>query len=125
MKRQKIACIDFDGTVVDSDFPKILKAKKNAFKILRKMKDNDWILILWTCREDEGYNIEKQYLTQAVDYCKKNGISFDGINRLPLEYDFRDEVSLRRKPYCTVFIDDRNLLGFPGWDKVAEILGIS
>ena len=88
---------------------------------MKELQEAGWRLILWTCRENAGNNISKQYLTDAVEFCRINGIEFDAVNEAILEEDFR-EFGLRRKPYAHVYIDDRNLLGFPGWKVVREIL---
>ncbi len=117
-----IAIIDFDDTIVAGKYPKIGEPLPLAFEVMKEMKEAGWYLILFTCRENDGYNINKQYLKEAVDFCAENGVEFDGINETPIGLDFRSENSLRRKPYGTVHIDDRNLGGFPGWEKVRELL---
>lgn len=92
-----------------------------AFETMKAMQEAGWVLILWTCRENDGYKIEKQFLKDAVEFCKENGIEFDGINETPLEFEFRSENGPRRKVYGDFYIDDRNLGGFPGWDVVKRI----
>ena len=119
---EKIALVDFDGTIVGHDFPRIGDPLPQAFEVLKELKDAGWKLILWTCREDEGYNINKQFLTAAVNYCKEHGVEFDAVNESLDECEFRPK-GMRRKPYASVHIDDRNLGGFPGWEAVrAELL---
>ena len=118
----KIAIIDFDGTIVKHEFPKIGKPMPEAFEVMQEMKDAGWKLILFTCREDEGHKISKQYLSDAVDFCKANDVEFDSVNETLEEYEFRPEDMDKRKPYGTVMIDDRNLGGFPGWPTVRQIL---
>lgn len=118
---KKIALIDFDGTIVEHDFPKIGKPMPQAFEVMKEMKDKGWKLILWTCREDEGNNINKRYLTDAVNFCTENGIEFDAVNETIIEQDFREKGKMR-KPFFGVCIDDLNLGGFPGWDAVKREL---
>lgn len=117
----KIICVDFDGTIVHHRFPAIGEALPHAFEVMKELKDAGHKLILWTCREDEGYKISKQYLSDAVNFCEENGVTFDSVNESIPEEDFRDN-GLRRKPYAHVYIDDRNLGGFPGWIEVRRIL---
>lgn len=118
----RLISIDFDGTITEfGGFPQIGKAQPLAFEVMKELKENGDILILNTCREDKGYNISKQYLSDAIKFCKENGVEFDGINETPIEHEFRDS-ELRRKVFAHVYIDDRNLGGFPGWDKVREEL---
>lgn len=69
--------IDFDGTVVTHDFPKIGK-DIGAVPVLRKLVDNGHKLILFTMRSDidevtsDDYNIHKQ----GGNICRKpyNGL---------------------------------------------------
>lgn len=118
----KVAVIDFDGTIVEHCFPNIGNPLPEAFEVLKELKEAGWRLILWTCREDEGYNINKRYLTDAVEYCRENGVVFDAVNEADLETEFRPESGLKRKVFGHVYIDDRNLGGFPGWAAVRKEL---
>jgi len=118
-----MACVDFDGTIVHHRFPAIGEPLPNAFEVLKELKEAGWILILWTCRENDKHDMNHQYLQDAVDFCKENGVEFDGINETPIECEFRGEACFfRRKAYADVYIDDRNLGGFPGWAAVREEL---
>ena len=110
-----IALIDFDGTIVSHEYPYIGSPMPKAFEVMRKMKAADWIMILWTCREDK-------YLEEAVEFCAKRNMIFDGINEVPAQYDFR--TGIKRKPYATLHVDDRNLGGFPGWEHLEKYLGL-
>jgi hypothetical protein len=118
----KIAIIDFDGTICEHRFPAIGPPLPEAFEVMKEMKSAGWKLILFTCRENDGYKIDKQYLKKAVEWCGENGIEFDAINEALESCEFRPEDCLKRKPYGTVHIDDRNLGGFPGWDVVRKVL---
>lgn len=121
--RKRIAVIDFDGTIVEHKFPAVGEPMPEAFEVMRELQLNDWVLILWTCRENDGHKINRQYLKDAVDFCKEHGVEFDGVNETPIEYEFRTEKDcLRRKAYGDVYIDDRNLGGFPGWPAVRKEL---
>jgi hypothetical protein len=119
----KSLLIDFDGTVVEHAFPRIGKPMPQVFEVLKELQEAGWKLILWTCREDVEGEPKMQFLTEAVEFCRQNGIEFDAVNE-SFE-DFREgQPSLKRKPYATWCIDDRNLGGFLGWDLVREaILG--
>lgn len=118
----KVIQIDFDGTIVHSAYPKIGEPMPEAFEVMKELKQFGYKLILWTCREDEGYNINKQYLTEAVNFCRENGIEFDAVNETILERDFRCEKCKKRKPHADIIIDDKNLGGFPGWQTVRKII---
>ena len=118
----KVAIIDFDGTIVQHRFPLIGDPMPEAFEVMKELQAAGWALILFTCRENDGYKISKQYLKEAVEFCKENGVEFDAVNEAFDECEFRPEGGLKRKPYGTVMIDDRNLGGFPGWDVVRQVL---
>lgn len=118
VQMNRVALIDFDGTIAEHDYPDIGKPLPGAFDTLRDMQKAGWILVLWTCREDG----KRKFLTEAIEFCREHGLEFDAINETPLEYDFREGV--RRKPYAHVHIDDRNLGGFPGWDIVRKLLAV-
>ena len=108
----KIA-VDFDGTIVEHEYPRIGKTKIFAFETLKLLKENKHQLILWTFRSGKT-------LDEAVEFCKKNGIEFFAING-----NFKGEKydgSFSRKVNADIFIDDRNIGGFPGWNIVWEIL---
>jgi hydroxymethylpyrimidine pyrophosphatase-like HAD family hydrolase len=110
--------IDFDGTIVEHDFPEIGKPLDGAFDTMLSLKEAGYKLVLWTCREDQP---ERAYLSEAVEFCNKNGIEFDSVNDTLLWDEFR-KGELKRKPYYDYCIDDRNLGGFLGWDWVRQEL---
>ncbi len=119
---QLIISVDFDGTVVEHAFPHIGEPLEDVFEVLKELQDAGHILILNTCREDVGHKIAEQYLTDALEFCKQNGVEFSSANENGPENDFRDDWPLRRKVYAHVYIDDKNLGGFPGWKVVREML---
>jgi hypothetical protein len=110
--------IDFDGTIVEHEYPLIGKPLPYAFEVMKELQDNGVKLMLNTCREGKQ-------LREAVEFCRDNGIVFRSVNENHIEDDFRDRVGgLRRKIFAQYYIDDRNLGGFPGWLAVRkEILG--
>jgi hypothetical protein len=114
-----IIAVDFDGTIAEHRYPGIGPPLPGAFEVLKELQQAGHKLILWTCREDDGHKIDRQYLTEAVKFCEENGIIFDAINETILEFDFR-EKGLRRKPYCHYYIDDAIVGGFPGWEAIRQ-----
>ena len=109
-----VLAIDFDGTLVEHEYPKIGKDKLFAFETLKKLQKQGHILILWTYRAGKD-------LQQAVDYCKQKGVEFYAVNKNHPEEVF-DENTISRKIYADVYIDDRNVGGFLGWSKIWKIL---
>ena len=108
----KIA-VDFDGTIVDHEYPQIGKEKLFAFRTLKEMEKKGANLILWTIRTG-------QELEEAVEFCRINGIEFYAVNRNYPEEVYDDKVS--RKINADIFIDDKNIGGFPGWSSVWQML---
>jgi hydroxymethylpyrimidine pyrophosphatase-like HAD family hydrolase len=109
----KIA-VDFDGTIVDHEFPAIGKEKLFAFQTLKELDKRGALLILWTFRTGKE-------LREAVEYCRANGIEFYAVNRNYPEEVF-DEETISRKINADIYIDDRNIGGFPGWSNIWQLL---
>lgn len=113
MINKKLA-IDFDGTVVDDAYPGVGAAKIFAFETLLKLQSEGYRLILWTYRSGQA-------LQDAIDFCKKNGLEFYAVNS-SFEGEVFDSETQSRKIDADLFIDDRNLGGFPGWGEVYNII---
>lgn len=97
----KIIAVDFDGCIVEDNFPGIGIAIPETIEILKKEKGSGAKLILWTCRRGER-------LVTAVEYCKTIGLTFDAINEnLPEMIDYFGGDT--RKIYADVYIDDKAL----------------
>lgn len=108
-----IIAVDFDGTIVEHRYPKIGKERLFAFETLRALQKQGHLLILWTFRAGKE-------LDEAVEFCKKNGIDFFAVNKSYPEEEY--DASLSRKINADLFIDDRNIGGFPGWGEIYQIL---
>ncbi len=113
MKQSLIIAIDFDGTIVEHAYPKIGREQLFAFQTLKAIAAEGHRLVLWTIREGD-------LLQEAVEYCKKNGLEFYAINESFPGEGFRAGQS--RKVNADLFIDDRLVLGFPGWSTIWEEL---
>lgn len=120
MVKPTLIAIDFDGTITDGDFPRVGTEQPHAFEVMKELQEAGFTLILWTCRENNGHKINEQYLTDAIEFCKEGGIEFRSVNETRLEDEFRPEGG--RKVYASIYIDDRNLGGFPGWLEVRKML---
>lgn len=109
-----IIAIDFDGTIVEDDYPRIGALKPGVVEALKTLRKDGYTLILWTCRT----GLE---LAQAVKFCAENGIRFDTINK-----NTRSNVikygSDSRKVSASLYIDDRFLQKLPTWDEIYWIV---
>lgn len=108
----KIA-VDFDGTIVENKYPEIGKTKLFAFETLSELQKKGHLLILWTYRSGKK-------LDEAVNFCRDNGIEFYAVNKNYPEEKFNENIS--RKIAADIYIDDRNLGGFPGWSEVWKMM---
>jgi hypothetical protein len=105
--------VDFDGTIVEHEYPEIGKEKLFAFQTLKELDKMGARLILWTFRTGKE-------LDNAVEYCRKNGIEFYAVNKNYPEEIFDETVS--RKIDADIYIDDKNIGGFPGWSEIWQLL---
>ena len=108
----KIA-VDFDGTIVEHRYPAIGEEFLFAIETLKELQRQQHLIILWTFRAGKE-------LEEAVEYCRKRGLEFYAVNKNYPEEIFDETMS--RKVNADLFIDDRNLGGFPGWDVVLEMI---
>lgn len=102
--------VDFDGTIVEHRYPEIGKEMIFAFETLKAFQKQGHQLILWTIRTGKE-------LEEALEYCRKNGVEFYAVNKNYPEEIF-EEGEVSRKINAEVFIDDRNVGGFPGWGEI-------
>lgn len=109
----KTIAVDFDGTIVEHDYPKIGKEMLFAFATLKELQKKGHKLILFTYRTGD-------LLDEAVEYCRRNGIEFYAVNKNYPEEEITEHTP--RKLNVDIFIDDRNVGGFLGWSAVWQIL---
>ena len=113
MKETLTIAIDFDGTIVEDEYPRIGKPKIFAFETILKLQNEGHRLILWTYRYGKA-------LDDAVAFCEENGIVFYAVNKSFPEEHFDPKYS--RKINADIFIDDRNIEGPMGWGEVYQKL---
>lgn len=89
--------IDFDGTCVTHDYPRIGK-DINAIDVLKKLVVNGHKLILNTMRSGKE-------LDEAVNWFKENGIELYGVNENPSQKSWTNSP----KVYAHMYIDDAAL----------------
>lgn len=109
-----IIAIDFDGTIVTHEYPKIGREIPFAIdSLIRLQQDHQYQIVLWTVRE--GVELE-----EAVEYCKARGLEFYAINNNYPEETAKDQQP--RKLKADLFIDDRNLGGLPDWGIIYRMI---
>jgi hydroxymethylpyrimidine pyrophosphatase-like HAD family hydrolase len=105
----KIA-VDFDGTLVEDNYPKIGKDIPFAFQSLKLLIKEGHCIVLWTSRVGEK-------LEEAVSYCKRRGIEFYSVNKNFIEEDEND--GFPRKIIADCYIDSRNVFAKIDWKLIA------
>lgn len=113
--------IDFDGTLVSWNFPLVGK-DIGAAKVCRDLVKKGVKIILYTMRD-------KEFLDDAVKWCKDNEIKLYGVNENPSQ-----TWSDSRKVHADIYIDDQALgcplkedksisdRPFVDWEKVRKVL---
>lgn len=109
-----IIAVDFDGTIVTHEYPKIGKEIPFAIDTLKRLQEKpDYQLIMWSVREGS-------LLQEAVEYCRSRGLEFYAVNsNYPEESTEHEEP---RKLQADLFIDDRNLGGLPDWGIIYRMI---
>ena len=112
MEEQKhTIAIDFDSTLtMNNIFPNIGDPRMWLIEKAIEWRKKGHRLILWTCREDispeeKAFWPAKNYLTEAVEWCRGFGLEFDAINQ-SLEEITCPGFKFGRKVFATYYIDD-------------------
>lgn len=125
-----VIAIDFDGTCVTHEFPRLGK-DIGAVPVLKELISNGHRLILFTMRSD-------QYLKDAVNWFKKNEIPLYGIQTNPTQSQWTKSPKAYAELYIddaalgcpllvdTIFLDDEKIQNsgrpYVDWEAVREIL---
>ena len=135
--------IDFDGTCVTHEFPKVGK-DIGAAPVLKKLVEKGHKLILFTMRSNRPVpnetgdptimDVTGMFLDDAVNWFKQNDIPLHGINENPTQKNWTSSP----KAYGQLYIDDAALgcplklaysdnqetmfIQYVDWEKVEEML---
>lgn len=113
----KVIGIDFDGTIVEDNYPEIGKVKKGAMLTLKQLANRGHKIVIWTCRD---YGVIADFFTAQ----KIKGL-------LPINLYINENPSeLRnrfgndpRKIGADIFIDDKNIFCKDiDWNDIREEL---
>ena len=105
--------VDFDGTIVTHEYPRIGKPIPFAIETLKRLEQEQHNIILWTVREGP-------LLEEALNYCKSRGLEFYAVNSNYQEI-MENEI-FPRKLTADVYIDDHNLGGLPDWGVIYQMI---
>jgi hypothetical protein len=108
-----IIAVDFDGTIVEQDYPNIGREIPFAIIALRKLMEQGHRLILWTCRSGKELN-------DAIEFCKSKGVEFYAVNENYPGEPCDENTS--RKIKADLFIDDKNYGSIPDWNIILNVI---
>ena len=110
-----VIAVDFDGTIVEHEYPKIGREIPFAIDVLKRLQKEEFHqLILWTVREGK-------LLEEALEYCRERGLEFYAVNSDHPGEHYPDEL-ISRKLKADLFIDDRNVGGLPDWGVIYRMI---
>lgn len=107
--------VDFDGTIVTHEYPKIGEELPFATETLKMLIKDQHKLILWTVREGE-------LLDEAINWCRERGVEFYAVNKDYPEEKKEWNNHFSRKLKVDLWIDDRNLGGLPSWGQIYQMI---
>lgn len=101
----KIVAVDFDGTLVEDNFPDIGRPYIDMFDTMKYLRDKGVKVVLWTSR---NFHKNRDLLEEAVQFCKEQGLEFDAINENIQEVqELTGEDT--RKIYADLYVDDKSI----------------
>lgn len=106
-----VIAVDFDGTIVENNYPNIGAPKPSVINAIKAMQKEGHELILWTCRDGE-------LLDQAIQFLEQQGLHFTKINQ-DSDYHLNMYEGRPRKIGADFYVDDRALSP----DKFVELAG--
>lgn len=107
--------VDFDGTIVTHEYPKIGTELPFATETLKMLIKDHHKLILWSVREGK-------LLDEAVEWCRERGVEFWAVNKDYPEESLENNNHFSRKLKADWFIDDRGIGGLPDWGEIYQII---
>lgn len=110
-----IIAVDFDGTIVEHEYPKIGREIPFAIDTLKMLIKDRHTLILWSVREGE-------LLDEAIEWCRARGVEFYATNKDYPEETKEGNPIYSRKLKADMFIDDRNVGGLPDWGTIYRMI---
>ena len=117
-----LIAIDFDGTIVDHQYPDIGHPVPLALETMKELQEQGHKIILWTMRSGTE-------LAEARKYLEDSGVKLFGVNENPDQSVWTSS----KKAYAQIYIDDAalgcpliNIKGFAracvNWDEVKQHL---
>lgn len=114
--RQQIICVDFDGTIVDHEFPRVGKLKVGVKDALTRLQRAGFYILIWSCRTSTWFEDvfgstgeRKPYIDAMKAALDDNGVPYNEI-----------DDGTRGKPFAQFYIDDRAVTFNDNWPEIAQ-----
>lgn len=107
--KKYLIAVDFDGTLCEYKFPEIgeqTQYQKLLLNLLISLRKSGHKIILWTNRGD---NDRYKCLTEAVEWCRNQGLEFDYINKNDPDREKNKLSGSSPKIMADFYIDDKAL----------------
>jgi len=105
-----VIAVDFDGTIVEHEFPDIGPLKPGAVDALKAFKKAGHQIVIWTCRKGEEERQLRSFLLEKR-------IPFDTVNTPVPGFDLGT-----RKIYADIYIDDKGFRFQENWDELRKMI---
>lgn len=108
-----LIAVDFDGTIVpDKFYPDrpITEELPLAIRTLNDLADLGHVIVIWTLR-DSSRMLPNRSFQLMVEFLRSRGFT---------RYHTCCNYKIVHKLPADLFIEDKVVGGFPGWDKVRE-----
>lgn len=115
--RQFYVAIDFDGTIVEDESPKIGPLKKDVVSSINVLKDLGCYIIITSCRTSSLIHpsvTERQVKKQIMEnFLRENNIPFDEV-----------DDGTHGKVVADAYIDDRAIKFEDNWNEIVRIINL-
>ncbi|HDY86677.1 MAG TPA: hypothetical protein ENH82_01005 [bacterium] len=109
----KIAIIDFDGTLCKFEFPKVGPPEPGVKRAIERLKEKGYTIKIHSCRTAEYWgdaNERRIHIELILKFLADNDIPYD---ELIVDMD---------KPIADVYIDDRAIRYNGNWENIVDKL---
>lgn len=120
--RDFTVAIDFDGTLITDAWPQCGVDMPGGAEVIAWLLSQGARIIIWTCRTEKQCPPGAPWsdIQYVHDWLKDHGFRWDLGIRILVNDNFSDirekfNHSESRKVFAHVYVDDKNLGGFPGW----------
>ena len=121
MVRRLRLCVDFDGTIVDHEFPEIGALKPGVRTALRRFRQLGHYIVISSCRtcrwDEETFGswdcpiLERPKVREMIEFLDREKIPYDEI-----------DDGTKGKVLADLYIDDKGLRFQDNWFDILELV---